>query len=241
LQVDWTVGQVVEALERNGIGDQTLIIFTSDNGCSPQANYEELAAFGHNPSYQFRGHKADIFEGGHRVPFILRWPESVKAGSKSNQVTCLTDLMATVAAIVQDTLPEDAGPDSYNMLPAMLGADNGSIREATVHHSINGSFAIRKGKWKLIMCPDSGGWSAPKPGSPEAEGLPPVQLYDLEADIGETENLQEQYPEVVDELKGLLKSYISSGRSTPGPELDYVTPDKWPGTSWMSNEVASTL
>ncbi len=214
LQVDHTVGEILKALDRQGITNETLVIFTSDNGCSPQADFEALATFGHDPSYLFRGHKADIFEGGHRVPFLVRWPGKVKPGSSSAQVICLTDLMATAAAIVGDTLSQNAGVDSYNLLPALLDNQVEQIREATVHHSINGSFAIRKGKWKFIMCPGSGGWSHPKPGSPEVGNLPPFQLYDLESDIGETQNLVNEYPEVAGELMKLLEKYISEGRST---------------------------
>ncbi|MHC5157735.1 MAG: sulfatase family protein [Planctomycetota bacterium] len=214
LQVDWTVGEIMKALKRNGMEKNTLIIFTSDNGCSPKADFDELAQFEHDPSYVFRGHKADIFEGGHRVPFIARWPGRVKAGSVCDDTTCLTDLMATAAAITDFTMPAKGGEDSVSMLPNLLGTATGPVREATVHHSINGSFSIRQGKWKLELCPDSGGWSTPKPNSKEAKELPPIQLYDLSQDIGETINLQDQYPEVVEHLKGVLQKYIDSGRST---------------------------
>lgn len=215
LQVDHTVGEILKALDRQGITNETLIIFTSDNGCSNQADFEELATFGHDPSYHFRGHKADIFEGGHRVPFVVRWPGKVEAGSSSDQIICLTDLLATTAAIVGDTLGNNEGVDSYNLLPALLDGQVEKIREATVHHSVNGSFAIRKDKWKLINCPGSGGWSVPKPGSAEEEGLPPIQLYDLDADVGETTNLVEKHPELAQELMQLLENYIQKGRSTP--------------------------
>jgi arylsulfatase A-like enzyme len=215
LQVDHTVGQILDVLDRLEISKNTLIIFTSDNGCSPEADFEELATFDHDPSFVFRGHKADIYEGGHRVPFVARWPGKISPGSSSKQVICLTDLMATAAAIVEDTLGPDAGVDSYNLLPVLLNGKTEQIREATVHHSVNGSFAIRKGKWKLILCPGSGGWSDPRPGSPEEEGLPPYQLYDLESDIGETTNLISEHPEVAGELEALLEQYKASGRSTP--------------------------
>ncbi|GAI30601.1 unnamed protein product, partial [marine sediment metagenome] len=203
-------------------------------GCSPQAQYEELAEFGHNPSYHFRGHKADIYEGGHHIPFIVRWPEKIKPGTRSDEVTCLTDLLATCAAIVGDTLPDNAGEDSYSILPAMSGQtrDN-TIREATVHHSVNGSFAIRKGKWKLCMCPGSGGWSSPTPQEAKELDLPPVQLYNLETDIGEQNNLVDQYPEIVEELTKLLRDYIRNGRSTPGESQEYVVTEKWTGLDWM--------
>lgn len=233
LQVDHTVGQILKALESHGISEETLIIFTSDNGCSPQANYEELAKYGHNPSYLFRGHKADIYEGGHRVPFMARWPGKIKAGTENSQVICLTDLLATVADITDATMSSSEGADSYSLLPALLGESEQSVREATVHHSVNGSFAIRKGPWKLILCPGSGGWSDPKPNSPGIDALPPFQLYNLEKDMGETKNLVEQYPEIVEELSLLLRKYIEEGRSTPGPTLENVPSDSWPGLNWM--------
>lgn len=235
LQVDWTVGQVLNALDRHGIGNETLVIFTSDNGCSPQAEFEELATFGHDPSFTFRGTKADIFEGGHRVPFVASWPGMIKPGSVNDQVICLTDLLATVAALNETTLAPTDGVDSYNLLPLMLGGDPAEdqvVREATVHHSINGSFAIRQGNWKLIMCPGSGGWSFPRPGSKDEAGLPPYQLFDLSRDIGETRNLIEEFPEVAKELQDLLTEYILTGRSTPGPDQPYVNPELWPGTEW---------
>jgi arylsulfatase A len=218
LQVDHVVGQIMQSLEAQGIADETLIIFTSDNGCSPFANFPELADYGHNPSYHFRGHKADIYEGGHRVPFVARWPGHIRPGEENQQVICLTDLFATVAEITGSTPDPSAGVDSYSLLSAMLGESKGPVREATIHHSINGSFAIRRGAWKLILCPGSGGWSDPKPGAPGSEQLPPYQLYNLEKDPGETLNLQDQHPELVEELSLLLKQYIENGRSTPGPD-----------------------
>lgn len=233
LQVDHTVGQILQALETHGIEEETLIIFTSDNGCSPQADFEELAQYGHMPSYHFRGHKADIYEGGHRVPFMARWPGKIKAGSASHQVICLTDLLATVADITGISLEASQGVDSYSLLPALTGKDKSALREATVHHSINGSFAIRKGPWKLILCPGSGGWSDPRPDSPGIEELPSYQLYKLDTDAGETENLLEQHPDVVEELSELLKQYIENGRSTPGPRQANVASENWPGLTWM--------
>lgn len=215
MQVDWTVGQVLKALKQNGFEKNTLVIFASDNGCAPQADFEELARFGHYPSYVFRGHKADIFEGGHRIPYITRWPARIKAGTVCDDTICLTDLIATAADIVGYTLPDDAGEDSVSILPDLLGTATGPLREATVHNSANGSFSIRQGKWKLELCPGSGGWSNPKPNSEEAKQLPPVQLYDLSKDVGETTNLQDKYPDVVNRLKALLQKYKDAGRSVP--------------------------
>ena len=217
LMVDDVVRQVLEALENNNISDNTLIIFTSDNGCSPRANFQELASKGHFPSYEYRGHKADIFEGGHRVPFLARWPKAIRGGMISKEIICLTDFMQTCAAIVGDTLPDNIAEDSYNMLAPLTGASyQGPIREATVHHSINGSFAIRQGNWKLSMCPGSGGWSFPRPEKARTLPIPPIQLYDLQADVAERKNLAEMKPEVVQKLTALLVNYQESGRSTPG-------------------------
>jgi arylsulfatase A-like enzyme len=212
---DDAIGQVMRAVEEAGISENTLIVVTSDNGCSPMADFPELLAQGHNPSFIYRGHKADIFEGGHRIPLIVRWSSSVKAGSICEDTTCLTDMLATCADIVGVTLPSDAGEDSVSMLPNLTGETAKPARKATIHHSINGTFSIRQGKWKLVDAPHSGGWSAPRPGKDKAiyGKLPSVQLFDLVVDPGETTNLQGEYPEVVERLKALLEKQKREGRS----------------------------
>ncbi len=224
MQVDATVGAILDALDDAGVAENTLVIFTSDNGCSPEAKFDELAARGHNPSGPFRGHKADIFDGGHRVPFLIRWPGHVPVGTSSDQLICLTDLFATLAEILGETLPDNVAEDSVSILPALESRAAGPLREAIVHHSINGSFAIRQGQWKLELCPDSGGWSAPRPGSKAARDLPPVQLYDLAADPGELTNVQDKHPEIVSRLTHLLEVYVADGRSTPGAPQKNTTP-----------------
>ncbi len=216
MQTDATIGQVMDALEKNGVAENTLIIVTSDNGCSPQAKFDELLAKGHNPSGEFRGNKADIFDGGHHVPYLVRWPARVKAGTRCDQTICLNDFFATCAAILGEKLPDNAAEDSVSILPALDGQIDQPLREALVHHSINGSFAIRQGQWKLELCADSGGWSNPKPGAKDAQGLPPIQLYDLSDDIGEKRNVQADHPEIVARLTALLEKYVADGRSTPG-------------------------
>lgn len=218
LQVDKTVGEVLKALKRKGLEDNTLVMFTSDNGATPGCDFEYLGEQGHDPSYVFRGHKADIFEGGHRIPFIAKWPGKIKAGSTCDETICLTDLMATAADVVDYKLPDNAGEDSLSILSALLGEAKGPLREATVHHSAHGFFSIRKGKWKLILGPGSGGWSYPREDRHKdvIKSLPPMQLYDLEKDIEETTNLYDKYPGKVKELTGLLQSYVDNGRSTPG-------------------------
>jgi arylsulfatase A len=216
VQCDWTIGQIMQALDRHGMRENTLFIVTSDNGCSPMADFADLAQKGHQPSYHFRGYKADIFEGGHRIPFIVRWPGKVQPGSVCDDTICLTDLLATVAAILDFDLPENAGEDSVSILPDLFGKATGPVREATVHHSINGSFSIRQGNWKLELCPGSGGWSYPQPAEAENLDLPRFQLYDLSEDIGERNNVIDRYPEIVEQLTELLIKYVNDGRSTPG-------------------------
>ena len=228
MQTDATLGALLAALEKHGLAQDTLVIFTSDNGCSPQANFTELAEKGHHPSAQFRGHKADLFEGGHRVPFLVRWPARVRAGTTSDQTICLADLFATCAEIVGAKVPDNAGEDSVSILPALAGQADKPLREAVVHHSINGSFAIRQGKWKLILSSSSAGWSDPRPNTPAAKALPPVQLYDLAQDVGEKANIQAEHPEVVARLTALLEKYVADGRSTPGaPQQNAVAIELW--------------
>lgn len=240
LQVDDVVGRIMDALNRAGVADNTILIFTSDNGCSPQADFDELAGLGHHPSYVFRGHKADIYEGGHRIPLIMQWPKEIRPGSVSTETVCLCDLLATCADIVDANLPDDAGEDSVSNLPVWRGQSlDNSLREATIHHSIDGSFSIRKGKWKLEMCAGSGGWSHPRPGE-ECKGLPPVQLYNLDADIGEQQNVYDEHPDVVEELKSLLTQYVEDGRSTPGARQGNTGPVEWEQLWWMLRETAFT-
>jgi arylsulfatase A-like enzyme len=217
METDWAAGQVLEALEKAQLSQNTLVIFTSDNGCSPAAGIPELEKQGHYPSAVFRGYKADIWDGGHRIPFIVRWPGKVAAGSHSDQLICLTDLMATCAELLGETLPPSVAEDSVSILPALLHEDHAPLREAVVHHSINGMFAIRQGPWKLELCPGSGGWSAPRDPAARKSGLPLLQLYDMAADVGERANLQERNPEIIARLTKLLEKYVADGRSTPGP------------------------
>jgi arylsulfatase A-like enzyme len=212
-QVDGAVGRVLNALEDAGFAENTLAIFTSDNGAHwPEADIEQ---WGHDANNGWRGQKADIWEGGHRVPFVVRWPGRVPPGTVSDETICLTDVMATLAAVVGVDLARDEGVDSYNVLPAMLGQSyNGPIREATVHHALDGMFALRQGPWKLILGRGSGGFTAPQRRDVEA-GAPPGQLYHLDRDPKETNNLYSEHPDVVDRLSGLLDTYREQGHSRP--------------------------
>ncbi|MEN8201408.1 MAG: arylsulfatase [Bacteroidota bacterium] len=218
MMIDDYMGKLLEGVKQAGIEKNTLVFFTSDNGCSPRADFNALEEKGHDPSYIFRGHKADIFEGGHRVPFIVKWPARIKYGTVSDEIICTTDIFRTLASLTGYEVGDHEGEDSYDLssLFDQMPSER-PLREATVHHSINGSFAIRQGDWKLIMCPGSGGWSYPTPNDvKKLDSLPDVQLYNLSDDPGETSNLQASNKEKVSELKSLLTRYIQQGRSTPG-------------------------
>jgi arylsulfatase A-like enzyme len=222
MATDWSVGQILDALDKAEIAKNTLVVLTSDNGCSPAAGVPKLEAQGHFPSEFRRGYKSDIWDGGHRIPFLARWPAKIKAGSRSDQLICLTDLMATCADILGAKLPDDAGEDSVSILPAFLGKATEPLHEAVVHHSIRGNFAIRQGQWKLELCADSGGWS--KGGKVESPG----QLYDMSKDVGERTNEYKQHPEIVSRLTKLLQEYVEKGRSTPGSaQKNDVAIDVW--------------
>jgi len=228
MQTDSCIGQVVRALDERGLADHTLLVVTSDNGCSPEADFPALLAKGHNPSSVLRGYKADIWDGGHRVPLVVRWPGKARPGSTSGELVSLVDFTATCAEILGVKLPDDAAEDSVSFLPALLGKSGKPLREGLVHHSIDGKFSIRQGRWKLELCPGSGGWSRPR--DPEAikKGLPRVQLYDMTADISEQANLQAAHPEIVERLTRLLEKYVADGRSTPGkPQKNDVPVDLW--------------
>ncbi len=205
---DWCVGEVMKALERLGVEDETLVIVTSDNG--PHPGIEDHRSVG-----PLKGYKSHIWEGGHRVPFVVRWPGKTTPGTESEEPICLTDLMATFAGIVGADLPRGAGPDSYDIGPALLGRKGTPhIREALVSHSENGTFAIRRGAWKLILDnKTSGGWMRPAGERPEPGT--PGQLYNLEDDPYETTDLWKERKDVVSELEALLEKYQRDGHGVP--------------------------
>jgi len=213
-EVDWAVGRVLAALERTGRAHRTLLIVTSDNGSHWMPR--DIEEFGHRANLGWRGQKADIWEAGHRVPFLARWPGRIEPGSSSAALLCLTDLFATCASAagvpVQD-LPAGAAEDSFDRLPVLLGVD--APRGAPViHHSLHGMFAIRVGDWKLIEGLGSGGFTPPAVVEPE-EGQPPGQLYDLRRDPAETTNLWAERPQIVREMRAALLAIHDAGRSRP--------------------------
>jgi arylsulfatase A len=210
---DWVVGQVMEALEHSGVADNTLIIATSDNGARLTCANGE--SYGHKSNGDWRGQKADIWDGGHREPFIARWPGRISPGSQCDKPVCLVDFMATCADIVRETLPEDAAEDSFSFLPMLEGhAPQVAGHTHIVHHSGDGMFAIRKDAWKLIQGLGSGGFSEPKWAKPGPHD-PPGQLYHLTVDPGEQNNCWMEEPDKVRELLADLDETITMGRTRP--------------------------
>jgi len=215
MQTDDVIGAVAAALDQHGLTDNTLFIFTSDNGCSPAAGIEQLARQGHQVSAHLRGHKADIWDGGHRIPFIARWPGKIEAGSTCDQLICLTDLFATAVDLLRAEQPAGSGEDSVSFLPALSGKPIESSRAGVIHHSISGHFAYRQGQWKLALARGSGGWSSPN--ERQAPDAPKAQLFDLGADPGEKTNLYSKRPDVAQRLLDQLRKDIQRGRSASGP------------------------
>lgn len=224
LQIDSDIGKILDALENTGLAKNTLLVFTSDNGCSPSAKIGELKAVGHSVSGPYRGHKADVYEGGHRVPFLVRWPSKVGAGTTSDRLVGQLDLMATFADALGESLPDGAGGDSVSFLPALLGQEGWRGRSELIAQSIRGDFAIRDGKWKLLLCPGSGGWSYPRPGKDDTSSLPQMQMFDLNVDPGEQHNLIETEKARAGRMQAALEHTIAQGRSTPGPKLANEVP-----------------
>jgi arylsulfatase A-like enzyme len=213
VQLDDVVGRVMKTLDDAKLADNTLLIVTSDNGAHWPP--DDIVKWQHRANDGLRGQKADIWDGGHRVPFLVRWPGKVPAGSTSKELICLTDLLATVAALTGADLPADAGEDSFDISPIFLGRKLARpIHEAIVHHSIDGTFGMRQGPWKLAFGLGSHGFSTPanvKPREGEALG----QLYNLDDDPVEKNNLWLTKPDEVARLTALLEKYKREGRSRP--------------------------
>lgn len=208
METDAIVGQVLEAIDNSGEADNTFVLFTSDNGCAPYIDVENLEAQGHYPSGPLRGYKSDVWEGGHRVAFIARWPKVISKNTINHQLVHQADLLTTIADIVDRELPANSGEDSFSFLPLLQGSDQ-PIRQHAVSCSMRGLPSIRDGKWKLILGPGSGGWT-------DGSESEPIQLYNLESDLAESRNLAEEHPERVADMKAVLESYIQFGRSSPG-------------------------
>jgi arylsulfatase A len=214
IMIDDLMGNIFKTLKEQGIEENTLVVFTSDNGCASTANLPLLKKAKHSPSYIYSGFKGSYLEGGHRVPFLVKWPKMIKPNSVSDVTICTTDFMATCADLVKYNFKDNEAEDSFSMLPLLLQKGD-FLREATIHHSKEGVFAIRKGDWKLIASPNSGVTAAGEPGKSKSNEDNDI-LYNLKKDIAEKEDVAAKYPEKVKELKQLLIKQIKEGRTTKG-------------------------
>lgn len=208
--VDDVVRQIYKALEESGQDKNTIVVFTSDNGS--MWGQEDIHAFNHRANGIYSGAKSDIWEGGHRIPYIVTWPQKIQAGSRSSQLVCSTDLLATCAEMLQTPLSPDAGEDSYSFWSVLRGkpSEQSHLRESLISHSVEGYFAFRQGPWVLLDCKGSGGWALPEQ---EASDRPSMQLYNLEQDASQQNNLVEHYPELVKAMKSRLEQQKMQGRS----------------------------
>jgi arylsulfatase A len=228
-ELDHIVGELMKTLKRLGLADNTVVMFSSDNGPETTSVVHMRADFNHDGAQPWRGMKRDQWEGGHRVPFIVRWPGKVAAGSSSDQTVCLTDILATCAAITGAVLPDNAAEDSCNLAPVLFGQDGGrQVRDYTLHQTISLALAIRRGPWKYLDHRGSGGnnYGSPllKPlALPDTAPSAPGQLYNLHDDPGETRNLYDKHPEIVKELKEVLDKSRREGRSVPRRERESPT------------------
>jgi arylsulfatase A-like enzyme len=210
-QVDETIGRLLGVLEERKLAKNTLLIVTSDNGAHwPPGDIEK---WGHRANGPWRGQKADVWEGGHRVPFLVRWPGKVKAGTTSDALVGLNDVFATAAELLKVHLPADAGEDSESLLPVLLGRRK-TVRDTLVHHSSRGAFVIRQGDWKLCLGLGSQGFTEPAQPKPEPDG-PRGQLHDLRTDPREQRNLWLERPDMVARLTALLGEHRTAGHSAP--------------------------
>ena len=220
-ELDYIVGELMKTLDELGLADNTLVMFSSDNGPEVTSVVNMRKDHRHDGARPWRGMKRDQWEGGHRVPFIARWPGRIKPGATTEQTISLTDVMATCAAIVGSELPNDAAEDSFNMLDVLLGARGDKpVRRYTLQQTISLALAIRRGPWKYLDHKGSGGNSYRREplisfDLPEKAPDAPGQLYNLETDPGETTNLYFEHPEIVKELKSQLDKYVAAGRSAP--------------------------
>jgi arylsulfatase A-like enzyme len=207
VQVDYHVGQLLELIDSMGVAGNTLFIMTSDNGSHWKPG--DIDRYDHRGNYHFRGMKSDVWEGGHRVPFLVRWPEKIERGSVSDRLVCLNDLLATCAELTGQELEWNSGEDSFSFLSALTGEfSTREERQILVNQSLSPVRSIRRDNYKLILDKSSGGWS-----KDEIKEGPPMQLYDLASDPGEKRNLYDSLPEKVKELQDLLNMYDKEGRS----------------------------
>ena len=234
LQLDHYIGEIIDKLKEMDIFDETIFIFTSDNGASGVAGFEALHAKGHYPNHIFKGAKGDIWEGGHREPTIISYPPAIEAGGVSNHLISLSDLYRTIAELIDANVPDNAAEDSYSLSPIFEGRTE-EVREDVVHSSANGGLAIRRGKWKLDLVEEGGGMGVTQKQMQRGEQptFEPTELYDLEADIREQHNVIDEHPDLVEDMVASLAEYVRLGRSTPGEPQENEGGNDWPQFGWI--------
>lgn len=238
LQLDSYVGEIIELLDEHQEFDNTIFIFTSDNGVSSIVDLEGLKAKGHDSSMGYRGHKMHIWEGGHREPTIVSWPQQIKAGTVSNQMVSHSDLYATLADLLGADIEDDTAEDSYSNLPLWQSKEE-PVRQDIIHSAANGGFSIRRDFWKLILVEDGGmNLFYERKTDIYKQVYRPTELYDLRDDVSETTNVIDHHPELVEELTQALAEYVKKGRSTAGEpqanQPDLPTGD-WEQLAWMKD------
>jgi arylsulfatase A-like enzyme len=233
MEMDHEIGRLMSALDKLNITDNTLVVFTSDNGTSPGSKLEPMQAKGHFSSMDYRGLKGSLYEGGHRVPFIVRWPNTVKAGTTTNYHGSLVDMLATVADINEVALADNAGEDSVSFLPVLQGKKVNDTKRGIVYHSDAGYYAVAKGKWKLVLHKTGGTRRLnPKDKSSPVKNAGDIQLFNMETDPTERVSIHASNPEVVSSLSNLLANYINKGRSNgdapaKNDDIDEKIQKKW--------------
>jgi arylsulfatase A len=229
METDWSAGEVIKAIDEAGIAQNTIVIFTGDNGHAGYTGMEKLVKAGHKVSGPYRGSKGDIWEGGHREPFVIRWPGHIAARSTSDQLLCLNDMFATCAELLDAKLPDNVAEDSFSFLPAALGKPATAPRSNLVSHSVHGEFAYREDGWKIVF-------KMPESTLDASRGKPAVvQLYNLKNDIAENHNVAQQHPEIVQKITARLQALVDHGRSRPGPpeandtrvRFDVIQTERW--------------
>jgi arylsulfatase A-like enzyme len=221
-ELDWSIGQILHTLEEKGLAKNTLVFFSADNGHSPAGFplvFEEK--YNHDPEHGLRGHKAQLYEGGHRVPFAVRWPGKIKPGTVCETTICLNDLYATCAALTGQKINKNSGVDSYNMLGLLVGGSPYK-RPSTIYSDYSGRFAIRKGDWKLILNPN------PKQ----------CQLFNLKNDLAEKQNKAQnpEFKSVMDDLMDTVMEVVANGRTTVGPVVQNDGPKVWKQLYWVDSK-----
>jgi arylsulfatase A-like enzyme len=237
METDWAAGQVIEAIDAAGLSENTIVIFTADNGHAGTGGWKQLVKAGHKPSGPYSGRKGDIWEGGHRVPFIMRWPGRVTAGTESHDLLCLNDLFATCAQLLGSNLPDEAAEDSFSFLREALGHDDESgiypRRRQLVSHSVHGEFAFRDGDWKLV-------YTMAGPNIAASRGKRTVaKLYNLKTDVGERHDVAVQQAGLVELLTNKLREVIDRGVSRaalPRPNDRQVRFDVIPTARWSARQ-----